>query len=217
MATINGYTAERMKEIEDSAIVDGDVIGDNLVLKRFDGGEINAGSVRGPTGSPGISSEELADQLAIFDPPGIPKPYTGATAPSGYGICDSVAEYTGTTYPVLAALYGTGSACINGTAAFGKFRLPNLRGRVLVGRDPAVAAFDTLHETGGSRDSVVVTHTHTASTDSLKASGVNSYMGGSDAFASDATGNVVVDASGVSGVNANLPPYRVINYIMRLA
>lgn len=53
MPTITGYTAERMKEIEDSAIVDGDVIGDNLILKRFDAGEINAGNVRGIQGIQG--------------------------------------------------------------------------------------------------------------------------------------------------------------------
>lgn len=53
MATVTGYTAERMKEIEDSAIVDGDIVGDNLILKRYDGGEINAGNVRGPQGPVG--------------------------------------------------------------------------------------------------------------------------------------------------------------------
>lgn len=50
MATITGYTAARMKEIEDSAIVDGTVLGDDLILTRFDGATINAGSVRGPQG-----------------------------------------------------------------------------------------------------------------------------------------------------------------------
>ncbi len=56
MATVTGYTAARMKEIEDSAIVDGDVVGDNLFLVRYDGTPIDAGNVRGsqgPTGSSG--------------------------------------------------------------------------------------------------------------------------------------------------------------------
>jgi len=53
MAQVTGYTATRMKAIEDSAIVDGDVVGDDLILKRFDGQLINAGSVRGPTGLTG--------------------------------------------------------------------------------------------------------------------------------------------------------------------
>lgn len=53
MASINGYTAERMKEIEDSAIIDGEVVAGNLILTRFDTTTINAGSVIGPTGPTG--------------------------------------------------------------------------------------------------------------------------------------------------------------------
>jgi hypothetical protein len=50
MATVTGYTSERMKEIEDSTIVDGDVVGSNLILTRRDNTTINAGSVIGPQG-----------------------------------------------------------------------------------------------------------------------------------------------------------------------
>ncbi len=53
MAQVTGYTAPRMKEIEDSAIVDGDVVGNDLILKRFDGQLINAGNVRGLQGIQG--------------------------------------------------------------------------------------------------------------------------------------------------------------------
>lgn len=68
MATITGYTAARMKQIEDSAIIDGDVIGDNLILKRFDGGEINAGSVRGPQGIQGPTGDvpEAPEDSAFY-------------------------------------------------------------------------------------------------------------------------------------------------------
>lgn len=53
MATVTGYSAERVQEIEDSSIVDGEIVGDNLILTRFDGGQINAGNVRGPQGTTG--------------------------------------------------------------------------------------------------------------------------------------------------------------------
>ena len=53
MASVTGYTAARMQEIEDQAIVTGAIVGDNLVLTRYDGGTINAGNVRGPTGATG--------------------------------------------------------------------------------------------------------------------------------------------------------------------
>lgn len=56
MPTISSYTAERISEIEAGTIVGGtvDVNGD-LILTRFDGVEINAGSVIGPTGPTGQS------------------------------------------------------------------------------------------------------------------------------------------------------------------
>lgn len=54
MATVTGFTAERMQEIEDSTVVDGeiDVNGDLQLLTR-DGTPINAGHVVGPTGPAG--------------------------------------------------------------------------------------------------------------------------------------------------------------------
>lgn len=54
MATVTGFTAERMLEIENNTVVDGDVVGDNLILKTLDGTEIDAGSVRGPKGDTGV-------------------------------------------------------------------------------------------------------------------------------------------------------------------
>lgn len=55
MATVNGLTKERMLAIEAASVVDGDVVGDNLVLTRHDGSTIVAGSVRGPQGNPGTN------------------------------------------------------------------------------------------------------------------------------------------------------------------
>lgn len=53
MATVTSYTAARMQEIEDSAVVGGHITGDNLILERFDGSEFTAGNVRGPEGPTG--------------------------------------------------------------------------------------------------------------------------------------------------------------------
>lgn len=53
MATVTGLTAARMLEIEAASVVDGDVVGDNLILTKHDGSQINAGSVRGPQGVQG--------------------------------------------------------------------------------------------------------------------------------------------------------------------
>lgn len=56
MASVTGYTAARMQEIENAAIIDGEVVAGNLILTRFDTTTINAGSVIGPTGPAGTST-----------------------------------------------------------------------------------------------------------------------------------------------------------------
>lgn len=53
MAEVSALTAARMLEIEAQSIVDGDVVGDNLILTQRDGDTINAGNVRGPQGPAG--------------------------------------------------------------------------------------------------------------------------------------------------------------------
>jgi hypothetical protein len=51
--TVTVFTAGRMQEIEDTTIVDGDVVGDNLHLTTRAGTVIDAGNVRGPQGIQG--------------------------------------------------------------------------------------------------------------------------------------------------------------------
>lgn len=60
MATVTGLTADRMLAIEAASVVDGDVVGDNLILTQHGGTQINAGSVRGPQGNPGPVGQDLS-------------------------------------------------------------------------------------------------------------------------------------------------------------
>lgn len=53
MATVTGLTAARMAEIEAASIVDGEVVGDNLILTKHNTTTIDAGNVRGPQGDQG--------------------------------------------------------------------------------------------------------------------------------------------------------------------
>lgn len=55
MASVTGMTAAAMDAIRDGVVVDAHVSGDNLILERFDGGTIDAGSVRGPAGTNGTN------------------------------------------------------------------------------------------------------------------------------------------------------------------
>lgn len=64
MATVTGYTAERMNQISNETVIDGNVVGDNLILVTRGGTQIDAGSVRGPIGPNGPSMvivERVAD------------------------------------------------------------------------------------------------------------------------------------------------------------
>lgn len=55
MTVVTGLTAARMLDIEGASVIDGDVIGGNLILTKHDGSTINAGSVIGPTGDTGAT------------------------------------------------------------------------------------------------------------------------------------------------------------------
>lgn len=65
MARVTGLTAERMLEIEAASIVDGLIVGDDLILRKFDGSEINAGNVRGPEGPVGPASSVVGAILQV--------------------------------------------------------------------------------------------------------------------------------------------------------
>lgn len=73
MATVTGFTADRMLEIEDTTVVDGEVVGDNLILYQRDGTPIDAGDVRGPTGATGgggwVYPRTFASPLYVWDFP----------------------------------------------------------------------------------------------------------------------------------------------------
>jgi microcystin-dependent protein len=90
--------------------------------------------------------------------PGMISQYGGATAPAGWFLCEGqevlIATYTslynvltstGTVFPYGANTNGSGGA---GST---HFRLPNLKGRIPVGRDSAQTEFDALGETGGAK------------------------------------------------------------------
>lgn len=79
-------------------------------------------------------------------PVGTLLPYLGSVAPDGYIMADGVPALrvgaTSRLYEVIQDTYPGG----NGTTTFG---IPNMRGRVPVGRNAAEAEFDVLGETGG--------------------------------------------------------------------
>jgi len=146
-----------------------------------------------------------------------------ASAPSGYLNCDGTAV-SRTTYAALYAVVGTTFGVGDGSTTF---NLPNYTNRMPYGT--------TIGATGGSADAVVVSHTHTASvTDPghVHAMGqiyTNTGCGSSPTVSNAACGaapsynsnsattgiSVSNSTTGVSGTNANLPPYLGINFIIK--
>ncbi len=95
-------------------------------------------------------------------PPGVVTQFGGATAPSGYLLCDGTA-YSRTTYANLFAAIGSTFGAGDGSTTFA---VPNLTGKVAIGLLPNDANLGTLGQTGGSVSTVLSTsnlpsHTHT--------------------------------------------------------
>jgi hypothetical protein len=146
----------------------------------------------------------------------------------------------------LQAVYPVGSIYINATSSSNPATLLGFgtweafgAGRMIVGLNASDALFDTAEETGGSKDAIVVSHTHTA-TSVVTDNGhshtiqVDSGLGGASQpligspnklpttqGTSTATTGITVAttnaSTGSSGTNANLPPYIVARMWKRTA
>ena len=128
-------------------------------------------------------------------PVGVVSTFGGATAPTGWLLCDGTA-ISRTTYSdlftVISTTYGVG----DGTTTF---NLPNLNGRAVVGRDSTQTEFDTLGETGGVKSITLSTtqmpthsHPNTLSSNTVASSGHIHYgtgQGGDLRTAIGATGS----------------------------
>lgn len=153
-----------------------------------------------------------------------------------YGIPNTVSSGGGTTIPAgLISLWSgsIGSIPAGWLLCDGNNSTPDLRDRFLVGAGNNYS----VGGQGGSADSVVVSHTHTATsvvTDpghnhtaadvALTDSGEGYFVGGDTTTGTDlvigsnTTGITVATtntSTGVSGTNANLPPYYALAYIMK--
>lgn len=186
----------------------------------------------------------IFDNGVRIEPPGIINIYAGATAPSGWLICDGAAV-SRTTYASLFAAIGTTYGAGNGSSTF---NLPNLKGRVPVGRDTGQSEFDSLGETGGAKthtltEAEMPSHNHSASTGSAgshthqsrgyysNASGavgqrmaISRYAISGDPLDNNSlqaagahTHTVSVGNKGGGGAHNNLQPYIALNYIIKAA
>ena len=171
------------------------------------------------------------------------------TAPTAsFGTNTTQVATTAFVQAALQAVYPVGSVYINASSATNPSTLLGFgtwvefgAGRVLVGQNASDALFDTLEETGGSKDAIVVSHSHTASTSSsgnhqhtiqghrvgvgYNAAGSEATLNGTNPGTNNATTDVAgshthsvtVDSTGSSGTNANVQPYIVVKMWKRTA
>ena len=95
-------------------------------------------------------------------PAGVINMWATTTAPTAWLLCDGTAV-SRTTYASLFAVISTTYGVGDGSTTF---NLPNLKGKVPVGRDSGDASFDTMGESGGAKTHTLTSaempvHTHT--------------------------------------------------------
>lgn len=175
---------------------------------------------------------------------------TGALVLAGAPVADLNPATKKYVDDIIAAtkqsLYPVGSIYVNATNSTNPASLLGFgtwvefgSGRVMVGQNASDALFDTLEETGGSKDAVVVSHTHTATVNDpghfhtttlenttgtggnpgAKWSALQSVTATNSANTNTKTTGITVSNSteGSSGTNANVQPYIVVKMWKRTA
>jgi hypothetical protein len=152
-----------------------------------------------------------------------------------YGIV-GVQTAVGTTIPagIISLWYGSiGSVPVGWYLCDGANGTPDLRDRFIVGAGSTYS----VAATGGSANAIVVSHNHTATSAVSDPTHTHGYfnMSGStgsfnsggglgnnigtntttDAAATGISVSTTIATSGVSGTNANLPPYYALAYVMK--
>jgi hypothetical protein len=191
-----------------------------------------------------INDEFNAIQTAIASKADSASPtFTGnpTTATQPFGNNSTRIASTAFVQQALQALYPVGTiyttvVSTNPASIFGFGTwVAFATGRTLIGIDTGDTAFDSVEETGGSKDAVLVEHTHAISTngshthdtnqdnvngcyESAGCSGSNVRLGtGGTRVNTKPAGDHThtISSTGVSATNANLPPYITVYFWKR--
>ena len=167
---------------------------------------------------------ELEPKPALL---GIIEMWAGKKVPEGYALCDGreldAKEY-GALYEAIGTTFNS-SADYNGnsvTTTEGYFRLPDLRGRFIVGENERDTDYSKKGNVGGSKKHTLTgneipSHSHAIKTGLLNVDGGDYVETLQPSFRTNVGGTyVLTDTAGGGNAHENRPPYYVLAYIMRV-
>jgi microcystin-dependent protein len=164
----------------------------------------------GPIGGGGTGSGDTLEAGTVI-------PYAGLNAPTGWLMCDGSAV-SRSTYATLFSAIGTTYGSGDGSTTF---NLPDLRGRVVVGKGQGSGLTNRVLAATGGEESHILTvaelpsHTHQLSNLGYQAGGITNPK---SLMPASQTSNAVLqvsDATGSGQAHENMPPFVVLNYIIK--
>ena len=250
-------TAQKLQDIVDLANFDDPADGSTIIVNNSIYG-VPGGDGKLKVPSNGIGSNELASDastdanravgtdhikdnsvtaaklnsaaVSVLMPTGSILPYAGSSAPTGYLFCDgNEYDQTGThssLFSTIGLTYNTGGETTN------FFRVPDLQGRVIAGRDNMSGTSanrlttaksgingDNLGAVGGLEDHLLTAaqsglpaHSHTQGVQTTGGN-IENFAGGSPAGKYTSTGTVT--AQDASSAHNNVQPTIILNYIIK--
>jgi microcystin-dependent protein len=167
------------------------------------------------------ASNTITGKLASTNggtPAGVISQFAGSSAPSGYLLCEGQSVSTVTYADLFAAIGysygGSGSS----------FVIPNLKGRIPVGRDATQSEFDALGESGGEKAVTLLAgqmpshshsgttsghsndHTHSGTTNDINQNHTHSGPSHNHSFTAVLNGTIVSRGSGTLALAAASSP-----------
>lgn len=162
------------------------------------------------------TASEYNNAASAFCPSGAMVAWGASTFPTGWLLCNGQAV-SRSTYAALFAVISTTYGAGDGSTTF---NVPNIQGRVIVGRDAGQTEFDTLGETGGAKTHTLTipeipSHSHLIPTQTFGTGTQSSALTDNSSTFDYSQPSNVSQTTGGGGAHNNLQPYLVLNYIIK--
>lgn len=187
-----------------------------------------------------IKTQDTAIGELSAPPLGIVQMWAGKTVPAGYELCEGqqlkITDYS-ELYKALGSTFNNAYSATGSrySTSSGYFRMPDLRGRFIVGHNPSDTDYNSYGKAGGEKQHALTikempSHTHQVKDYYFSENFDESGRDGRDYFPNKSIGSNKTDhdnsylyylrhnteSQGNGGSHENRPPYYVLAYIMRV-